>query len=242
MINLKNQPFTMSHLILPLLIMLPILIAFEFTNWDVDFQRLLFNAETGKWLVSKHGWAETYLHDRAKTLTHIYANICILGLVLSYFKPTFRPFRKDFVFLILAIILATGVVAELKQLTDVWCPSQTTLFNGKATYVKVFEPRIPGEDRGICWPSGHASAGFAFVSIYFVVRRYWPRYAKWALVGGLSMGVFYGGVRTLQGLHFLSHTLWSGTICWTIMALLYMTMFKERTAAQPVSAQTSKTS
>lgn len=229
-----HYSFLATHLIIPLLIALPVLILFEITAWDIHIQQFFYIAETSKWLISQKGWVEKYLHDGGKTLTHIYANVCILGLLLSFFKRTFKPFKSDFIFLILAITLSTGAVAELKQLTNIWCPSQITLFNGMATYVKIFEPRMLVEGRGVCWPSGHASAGFAFVSAYFVVRRYWPRYAIWALLGGLSMGFVYGSVRMLQGLHFFSHILWSGIICWVIMVVLSMVVFKENRAVRPL--------
>lgn len=238
--SFNDRAFVVSHLIVPLALMIPILIGFELTNWDVDFQRLLYYPDTDTWLISKRGWAEVWLHDRSKTLTHIYANFCILGLILSFWKERFKPYRRDFLFLIVAVALATGVVAGLKQVTYIWCPSQTTLFGGENTYVKIFEPRIWADGQGICWPAGHASAGFAFLSAYFVVRRRWPRYAMWALLGGLAMGTFYGSVRMMQGLHFLSHMFWTAIICWVIMVLLAMVMFREPKSI-PVSKEQGAT-
>jgi membrane-associated PAP2 superfamily phosphatase len=231
----NNRAFIISHLIIPLLIMAPILIAFEFTNWDVAFQHLFYIAETGNWIVGKRGLAEAYLHDGAKWFTWVYGVLCIVGLVLSYYWERFKEFRRDFLFLILAVVLATSVVTSLKQVTNVLCPTQTTIFDGDYTYVKVFEPRIEGQKRGICWPGGHASAGFAFLSAYFVVRRRWPRYAVPALVGGVGMGVLYGSVRMMQGLHFLSHMLWSGIICWEIMVVLSIRIFKD--PSKPATVQ-----
>lgn len=226
--NMSGKTFIVSHLVIPLLVITPILIGFELTNWDVDFQNFFYIAQNNTWLVdSKKGWIEIYLHDGGKTLTHIYADLAILGLVLSYIKKPFKPFRMDFIFIIVAIILATGVVSALKHETNIYCPNKLTLFGGDVPYVKIFESRIAGYNRGICWPSGHASAGYAFVSAYFVVRRYWPRYAWVALVGGLGMGVLYGSVRMVQGLHFLSHTLWAGVVCWVVIVLLAMVFFKE---------------
>jgi membrane-associated PAP2 superfamily phosphatase len=243
MINFRDRRFLITHLVMPLLVMLPILVGFELTNWDVGFQHLFYiPGAHDDWLInSKSGWVETYLHDGGKTLTHIYGDLFIVGLILSFYKERFKPFRQDFIFIISAVILATSIVSFLKHATNINCPTNLTIFGGSATYVKIFEPRILGDKYGICWPSGHASAGFAFLSAYFVVVRHWPRYAWLALLGGLGMGILFGSVRMLQGQHFLSHTLWSGIICWVVMVLLAMVVFKNKNNAQAPNSAGSAT-
>lgn len=227
------RSFVRRHLIIPLVIMFPILLGFELTSWDVDFQHLFYipGAHDDWWISSKSGWVETYLHDGGKTLTHIYVDIAIVIFALSFYKDRFKPFRRDALFVVLAVALATSIVSFLKHTTNINCPTNLTIFGGTATYVKIFESRIVGDRYGICWPSGHASAGFAFMSAYFVVLRWWPRYKFLALTVGVGMGFLFGSVRMLQGQHFLSHTLWSGIICWVVIVLLAMVFLGNKNIA-----------
>lgn len=232
---LNNRTFIIRHLILPIVLLAPILIAFELTNWDIDFQRLFYRGEHTWMFNHTDGWVEIYLHDGAKLVTHLYADAAIAIFFLSFRVERFKPFRKDALFVFVATALATGIVAGLKDLTNIDCPIRLSIFDGSDTYVKIFQARIPTESRGICWPAGHASAGFAFMSAYFVVRRWWPRYKALALTGGIGMGLFYGGVRITQGQHFLSHVLWSGIICWVIIVAVAMVIFREKPLAEPTS-------
>lgn len=36
------------------------------------------------------------------------------------------------------------------------------------------------------------------------------------LIGVLAVGVVLGGVQTVRGAHYPSHTLWTGLMCWGI--------------------------
>jgi membrane-associated PAP2 superfamily phosphatase len=41
----------------------------------------------------------------------------------------------------------------------------------------------------------------------------------------------------VQGAHFLTHTLWSGLVCWTVIALLYVAMLRATGAPATVPAR-----
>ena len=60
-----------------------------------------------------------------------------------------------------------------------------------------------------------ASAGFAFVGGYFALRRRQPRAARLWLAASLAAGLILGAAQQVRGAHFMSHTLWTGWLCWT---------------------------
>ncbi|RYY75792.1 MAG: PAP2 family protein, partial [Comamonadaceae bacterium] len=61
-----------------------------------------------------------------------------------------------------------------------------------------------------------ASAAFAYVGGWFVFRRRAPALAwRWLLVAMLA-GVALGTAQQVRGAHYLSHTLWTAWVCWTV--------------------------
>src|SRR6218665_451834 len=42
-----------------------------------------------------------------------------------------------------------------------------------------------------------------------------PGVARWWLAGALLAGLVLGGAQQLRGAHFMSHTLWTGWLCWS---------------------------
>ncbi len=62
---------------------------------------------------------------------------------------------------------------------------------------------------------GHCFAtGFAFMGGYFALRADKPRLARIWLAASIALGLLLGAAQQLRGAHFMSHTLWTGWICW----------------------------
>src|SRR5204862_495407 len=72
---------------------------------------------------------------------------------------------------------------------------------------------------GHCFPDGHASSGFAFLGGFFAFRRETPRLARCWLAAAMAAGLVLGIGQQLRGAHFMSHTLWSGWLCWVVALL-----------------------
>lgn len=77
------------------------------------------------------------------------------------------------------------------------------------------------------FPAGHASAGFAFVAFWFLVRR---RYSKWGLSvlgGALLFGSLAGIGRLSAGGHFLSDVIWAAYLpfvtAWCLFHIILQT-------------------
>lgn len=117
--------------------------------------------------------------------------------------------------LAISALLALGVVSILKNLSATSCPWDLAEFGGVARYASHWALGVIDGGGGRCFPAGHASAGFAFLGGYFALRRRQPRAARLWLAGSLIAGFILGGAQQVRGAHFMSHTLWTGWLCWT---------------------------
>lgn len=113
------------------------------------------------------------------------------------------------------VIVASGLVALLKSFSHTSCPWDLQAFGGIAAHVPHWQGWLAADGGGgRCFPAGHASAGFAFVGGWFAFRDAQPRLAAVWLACALAAGLLLGLGQQLRGAHFLSHTLWTGWLCW----------------------------
>jgi hypothetical protein len=64
------------------------------------------------------------------------------------------------------------------------------------------------------FPSGHATAAYAFFGGRFMLRDAHPRTARARLAGVLVLGIAFGAAQIARGARYPSHALWSGWLCW----------------------------
>ena len=112
--------------------------------------------------------------------------------------------------------LALLVIDLMKLASRTSCPWDLTEFGGSAVHVSHWAWGLIDGGNGHCFPAGHASAGFVFIAGFFAWRRHSPRTAWRWLVGALLAGALLGLSQQLRGAHYLSHTLWTAWICWTV--------------------------
>lgn len=112
--------------------------------------------------------------------------------------------------------LALLVVDLLKLASRTSCPWDLAEFGGTAVHVSHWAWGVLDGGAGHCFPAGHATAGFAFVSGFFAWRRTAPALARRWLAGALVAGTVLGLSQQLRGAHFTSHTLWTAFLCWSI--------------------------
>ncbi|WP_053842837.1 phosphatase PAP2 family protein [Paracidovorax avenae] len=112
-------------------------------------------------------------------------------------------------------LLALAVISVFKRVSATSCPWDLAEFGGVARYVSHWSHGLFDGGSGHCFPAGHAAAGFAFLGGYFVLRRHLPRAARWWLAASLAAGFVLGFAQQARGAHFMSHTLWTGWLCWT---------------------------
>jgi membrane-associated PAP2 superfamily phosphatase len=122
--------------------------------------------------------------------------------------------RTERIWLLLVTVGAMLLVSVFKHYSTTSCPWDLRGFGGVVRQVSHWRWGEPDSGPGRCFPAGHASAGFAFVSGYFVLRTRRPGAARVWLAAALATGLAFGLVQQFRGAHFASHTFWTAWICW----------------------------
>ena len=119
-------------------------------------------------------------------------------------------------------ILIPAMVGALKKVTNMPCPKNEIHYGGEYPSIKVWEhysKRFQKCHKICCFPAGHASGGFALLSLFFLFKE--ARNRALALVGALTVGWSMGIYKMLIGDHFFSHTLITMILAWLIVLLLH---------------------
>lgn len=109
-------------------------------------------------------------------------------------------------------LMAILVVQWLKWISATSCPWHLHLFGGQAGLVSHWNWRITDGGPGRCFPAGHASTGFALLPAWVALKRH-MRHPLFALGIVVFVGLALGMVQVLRGAHFVSHVMWSGSVC-----------------------------
>ncbi|MDO7930085.1 phosphatase PAP2 family protein [Pseudomonas sp. KFB-139] len=254
--TLKNR-FYLMNVGIPLLLAALVFVVFDLTELDVTLSNLLYDPVTQVFPFQHDRLFENLTHRWPRIIPDWTGELAIIGALLSFVWPRFKAdkhqrliatlerlriarvlkflarHRRDFIFVVVAFAITTGMVHYFKSHTSVYCPVETTLYGGTQEKKEWFENfnLLHEAGKGRCWPGGHASSGFTLLALYFVARRYRWRHARKLLGWVLLLGMVYGTTRVLQGWHFMSHTFWSGILVWLTM-LLTALFFYGRPALQ----------
>ena len=128
--------------------------------------------------------------------------------------------RRERLTLALLVALSLLAVNLVKNASQTSCPWDLQTFGGSARYVSHWS-LWQGSDGGSgrCFPGGHASSAFAFLGLCLpwllppTGTQRAPVVGRWWLVALLLAGLIAGGVQTVRGAHYPSHTLWTLLIC-----------------------------
>ncbi len=159
---------------------------------------------------------ELVLHDGAKLLAWLVALLLCLGVGWPFGPLRGLPLARRLQ-LVVTALLAWASVALIKSHSHTSCPWDLQAFGGVARHVSHWSGWLQTDGGGgRCFPAGHATSGFAFVGGYFALRPQRPALARAWLWAALGAGLVLGIVQQMRGAHFMSHTLWTAWICWTV--------------------------
>ncbi|OTG92079.1 phosphatase PAP2 family protein [Acinetobacter sp. ANC 3813] len=180
--------------------------------------------ETGNFPL-RYDWALAVLnHSWVKTLL-IAAYMLILLQWLATFKiDRMKAQRFELGYFFAAAMLCTIIVGILKSQSAHACPWNMTL---PAPHGFLWEFKA---EHGHCFPGGHASTGFAFMTGYFAYRLSQPKRAYFFLCTGFILGFAMGWAQMMRGAHFLSHNLWTAWVVWCINVVVYALCYKRISA------------
>ena len=181
----------------------------HYSNLDLKFQSLFFISEGNQWLVSRDDLElKFWFYKLPKYLIGTYGVCIIFWLSKLKFDNHNIELQKKLLFLVIALILTPVVVAILKHYSPIYCPNFAKEFGGGSSYISpldIFNYDVFFGNMGKCSPAGHASGGFALISLYFVMPT---RHLKLASLSiSLAIGSIMGLYQIAKGTHYLSDTI-----------------------------------
>jgi len=202
-----------SDLLLPLLA-LGLLLAWDAGGLDLPLTRLWGAADGFAW--REHWFASGLLHQGGRALAWGLAGLLLLNAVRPLWSAQSRAERGWWLAMTLFCVL---LIPLLKRGSATSCPWDLAEFGGVASYVSHWHVGLGDGGPGHCFPSGHASSAFAFLSGFFALRRAYPGWARAWLIGVALLGMLFGWAQMARGAHYVSHTMWTAWICWVSCAL-----------------------
>ncbi|WP_076997694.1 phosphatase PAP2 family protein [Variovorax sp. KK3] len=172
-------------------------------------------------------WLVQVLHEGGKSLS--WALLAVLMLAIRWPFGFLRrlPLRER-VQLAFSVLAGVLLVSLVKTSSTTSCPWDLKAFGGVAHYVSHWSWRVRDGGPGGCFPAGHASAAFAYLGGWFVLRRHAPRAARAWLICTLAAGLLLGLGQQLRGAHYMSHTLWTAWLCWSIGLVIDLGLHRRR--------------
>ncbi len=194
----------------------------HYSNLDIKFQSLFFSSNTKLWLVDRDDVLLKFIfYKLPKYLIISYGVTAILYLVKLRVEKHDVLLQKTLLFLILALIFIPVIVATLKHYSPIYCPNVVEHFGGERIYISPFNIFADGiflSHFGKCFPAGHASGGFALISLYFVIQQRSIKIT--ALLFSLMLGCVMGGYQIAKGAHYLSDTITTLVISYLVCITL----------------------
>lgn len=211
-----------KQLWLTIVILVATVFFFGVSGVDIWVQRHFYNPLTHQWIVDTNNEVLKFIfYDGIKRLLIVIAVLFLLGLMIGWKKQWMRSYRRGLIIVVLSSIFVPLGVGSLKAVTNIPCPKNLDIFDGTYPHTCVWEKYNRQDcylEKQKCWPAGHASGGFALLSLIFLFhsRKNKIAAASVAMVIGWSMGSY----KMLIGDHFLSHTMITMILAWLLILLI----------------------
>ena len=218
---LPGSLFYLWHLWIPLAMFTGLSIVLIGLHGDLWLADRVYAMEGNAWTLQSGYVTQDLLHAAGRQASKNLWFALLLLLGVSLFTPRMRRWRWPLVYLLTATLLSTAAIGLLKRWTNVDCPWDLLRYGGSKSYYSLFMHRPSALATAKCFPAGHASAGYAWIALYFVFQSMRPHWRWWGLGFALGLGLIFGIAQQLRGAHFLSHDLWSLMVCWLVALLLH---------------------
>ena len=226
--------FRLTHVVLPVVLLLAASLFAQFTRVDFLVLDPLFDFDSQQWWYGESWWANTLIHEWGKNLIAlIFLAAFFIWLGSWIFRRGHLPrWRYQAGYVALAIVLTTSLVGLNKRLSNVDCPRDLAHYNGDRPFVHIFSDKPNELPHGYCFPGGHSSGAFSLLALYFLFYPRHRRLARLSLGLVLVLGAIYAGGQWVRGAHFPSHDIWSAAIGWYVSLGLYVAYFRQRLTSE----------
>ena len=222
------------HLLVPMAVLAALVLWAGPLHGDRWLADRIFAWQGQAWAL-RDGWlTETVIHAWGRNAVAV-AWLALLAAWLLHVRRSRvqSPLRRPLAYLVLAVLTSCLLVSWVKSWSNMDCPWDLLGYGGQREFFGLLDARPPGMERGRCFPAGHASAGYAWLALYFFFLAVAPRW-RWAgLSTGLALGLVFGISQQLRGAHFLSHDLATAALCWLVALGLYVVMLRRPQHSRP---------
>jgi membrane-associated PAP2 superfamily phosphatase len=195
------------------LVCLFVLLAWDFSGGDMQMAQ--WWGQASGFALRDDWWMVKVMHEGTRNAGWL----LLLALAAGIWRPwgSLRHLATAHrASLFLSVLCALLAVTLIKGFSKTSCPWDLQVFGGTATYISHWDLFQRDGGGGHCFPAGHASTGFAFMAAYFSLRQSGVPLARWWLIGAVLAGLVLGISQQMRGAHFMSHTLWTAWLCWTV--------------------------
>ena len=227
----REERFYHAHFWLPLLAFAVLAVGLMLAHGDVWIADRLYAWQGHRWALKDAFLTQTLIHIGGRDLSTVAWLAAAAMWGVARLRADLAPWRKPLAYLVLSTLLGTALVAWVKSWSNMDCPWDLLRYGGDRAYIGLLGLRPVGLSRGVCFPAGHASAGYAWMALYFFFLAVRPRLRWLGLSIGIAAGLLFGIAQQLRGAHFLSHDLWTAAICWMSALGLYRAFFRRESAA-----------
>jgi len=198
------------------------LLLFEWRGIDLWFQDLFYNFELKRWIVNRDKAVLKFLfYDGMKIVFILFVSALLIALLFFRKKKGICEYKPGLFIVLYSCLAVPLIVGGLKAVTNTPCPRDITRYGGATPYVTVLEkyPETFRQGEKVeCYPAGHASGGFALLSLYFLFKRKRNRHI--AFVSVFVMSWMIGTYKMMIGDHFLSHTVATMLLAWLVILII----------------------
>ncbi len=202
------------------------IILFEYSPIDMWLQNFLYDFESATWLWDRDEKISKFLfYDGIKILIVVFFLVMLISAVCFRTSLCVQNHREGLAIVILSILLIPLLVGSLKAITNMPCPKNLKHYGGSYPTVSLLKPYPENfhQTKQIkCYPAGHASGGFALLSLVFLFKK--KKHKVLAVSVALSVGWVMGAYKMIIGDHFLGHTMVTMLLSWFITLLIAKTV------------------
>lgn len=222
---INPNKFVVAHFLTPVIALSVVSIVITVADLDRTVADYFYLLQGHSWAWKDTWTTEVFFHKGARTLSLILALTVLMVAIAACFNHQLALHKKPLFYLFFAVSGSSFLISFFKSSLAVSCPWEFERYGGNLVYSNVVDQLFLGNGAG-CFPAGHASAGYAWVSCYFVGLYYQSKWRKAGLVVPLLAGVLLGLVQQIRGAHFISHDVWSLAFCWFFSLGLFCMFFK----------------
>ncbi|MGH8443332.1 MAG: phosphatase PAP2 family protein [Nevskiaceae bacterium] len=195
---------------------------------DAAVAGLLYDPAAGRWLLDPRLPMSDVLYQGERHLIMITALAGLSVLLAGFWHEGARRWRRGTSYVLICLVATTSLASLGKHTTNVDCPRALAEYGGRYPPIGLFEGRPDAWPRAQCFPAGHSSAAFSFVSLYFVLGAVRPQWRWRGLATGVALGLAFAATQWARGMHVPSHDICSAAIAWAVALATYTVLYRRR--------------